>query len=140
MNGERRMAREFLELVVDQKPEIRAILDVGAQVLELRNSEFAAAWLEVKPDALAAIYFNEDDELTVITREGTTQLLLESPFARRLDECVVYLDDAHTRGTDVRFPDGFRAAVTLGPKVTKDRLTQGTTSELSTYDMSTDVG
>ena len=127
MNGERRTAREFLELVVDQKPEIRAILDVGAQVLELRNSEFAAAWLEVKPDALAAIYFNEDDELTVITREGTTQLLLESPFARRLDECVVYLDDAHTRGTDVRFPDGFRAAVTLGPKVTKDRLTQGTT-------------
>ena len=127
MNGERRTAREFLELVVDQKPEIRAILDVGAQVLELRNSEFAAAWLEVKPDALAAIYFNEDDELTVVTRDGTTQLLLESSFARRLDECVVYLDDAHTRGTDIRFPHGFRAAVTLGPKVTKDRLTQGMT-------------
>ena len=125
MNGERRTARELLELVVDQKPEIRAILDVGAQVLELRNSEFAAAWLEVKSDALAAIYFNEDDELTVITREGTTQLLLESSFAHRLDECVVYLDDAHTRGTDIRFPDSFRAAVTLGPKVTKDRLTQG---------------
>jgi len=125
MNGERRTARELLELVVDQKPEIRAILDVGAQVLELRNSEFAAAWLEVKSDALAAIYFNEDDELVVITREGTTQLLLESSFAHRLDECVVYLDDAHTRGTDIRFPDGFRAAVTLGPKVTKDRLTQG---------------
>ncbi|KAL4077918.1 hypothetical protein J3A83DRAFT_4369323 [Scleroderma citrinum] len=124
-NGERRTAREFLELVVDQKPEIRAILDVGAQVLELRNSEFAAAWLEVKLDAMAAIYFNEDDELTVLTRNGTTQLLLESSFAHRLDECVVYLDDAHTRGTDIRFPTGFRAAVTLGPKVTKDRLTQG---------------
>ena len=66
---------------------------------------------QVKSDALAAIYFNEDDELTVITREGTTQLLLEFPFARRLNECVIYLDDAHTRGTDIRFPDGFRTAV-----------------------------
>ncbi|KAL4069248.1 hypothetical protein J3A83DRAFT_4095931 [Scleroderma citrinum] len=83
------------------------------------------AWLELKPDAKAAIYVNEDDELFVLTRKGTTQLLLESSFSRRLDECVVYLDDAHTRGTDIKFPIGFRAAVTLGPKVTKDRLTQG---------------
>ncbi|KAL4070379.1 hypothetical protein J3A83DRAFT_4390668 [Scleroderma citrinum] len=124
-NGKRRTAREFLELVVNQKPEIRVILDVGAQVLELQNSEFAAAWLQVKPDAAAAIYFNEDDELMVLTRKRTTQPLLESSFAHRLDECVVYLDDAHTRGTDIRFPNGFRAAVTLGSKVTKDRLTQG---------------
>ncbi|KAG6335416.1 hypothetical protein ID866_3677 [Astraeus odoratus] len=108
-NGERRTARELLELVV----------------LELQNNEFAAAWLELKPDALAAIYFDDNDELTVLTREGSTQLLFESSFAHRLDECVVYLDDAHTRGTDIRFPAGFRAAVTLGPKVTKDRLTQG---------------
>ena len=131
-SGERRTARQFLKLVVDQNPEIRVILDVGAQVLELGNREFAAAWLKVKSNAQAAIYFNEDDELTVLTRKGTTQLLLESSFAHRLDECVVYLDDAHTRGTDMRFPDGFRAAVTLGPKVTKDRLTQGTEIQFHT--------
>ncbi|KAL4078001.1 hypothetical protein J3A83DRAFT_4087181 [Scleroderma citrinum] len=124
-DGERRTAREFLELVVAQEPDIRIILDVGAQVLELTNLEFATAWLTLKPDAKAAIYFNEDDELSVLTQEGITQLLLESSFERRLDECVVYLDDAHTRGTDIKFPIGFRAAVTLGPKVTKDRLTQG---------------
>ena len=124
-NGERRTAREFLKLLVVQKHEIRVVLDVGAQVLELTNHEFAATWLTLKPDAKAAIYFNDDDELSVLTREGTIQLLLESSFARRLDECVVYLDDAHTRGTDIKFPVGFRAAVTLGPKVTKDRLTQG---------------
>ena len=124
-NGERRTACQFLELLVAQEREIRVVLDVGAQVLELTNREFAAAWLELKHDAKAAIYFNEEDELSVLTREGITQLLLESSFSRRLDECVVYLDDAHTRGTDIKFPIGFRAAVTLGPKVTKDRLTQG---------------
>ncbi|KAI6041744.1 hypothetical protein EDC04DRAFT_3139543 [Pisolithus marmoratus] len=124
-DGRRRTAGEFLALVVEQTPEIRVILDVGAQVLELQNKEFAAFWLELKPDALAAIYFDDDDELMVLSREGTTQSLLESPYATRLDECIIYLDDAHTRGTDIKFPIGSRAAVTLGPKVSKDRLTQG---------------
>ena len=124
-HGKRRSTHEFLEVLVAQKPEIRVLLDVGAQMLDLRNHELAKAWLDVSLDASAAIYFNEVDELTVCTRDGSTQLLLSSPYAEQLDRCVVYLDDAHTRGTDMKFPSGFRAAVTLGPKVTKDRLVQG---------------
>ena len=124
-NGERRTTKEFLKILVDEKPDIRVLLDVGAQMLELQNDELAQAWLDVSSDAAAAIYFNEDDELTVLARDGHAQLLLSSPFAQQLDQCVVYLDDAHTRGTDIKFPSGFRAAITLGPKVTKDRLTQG---------------
>ena len=124
-NGERRTTKEFLKILVDEKPDIRVLLDVGAQMLELQNDELAQAWLDVSSDAAAAIYFNEDDELTVLARDGHTQLLLSSPFAQQLDQCVVYLDDAHTRGTDIKFPSGFRAAITLGPKVTKDRLAQG---------------
>ncbi|KAI6146378.1 hypothetical protein BKA82DRAFT_20050 [Pisolithus tinctorius] len=103
--GRRRTTREFLELVEEQKPEIRVVLDVGAQVLELQNKEFVELWLKLKPDASAAIYFNDDDELTVLSRGGATQSFSESL-------------------TDIKFPIGFRAAVTLGPKVTKDRLTQ----------------
>ncbi|KAI6151148.1 hypothetical protein BKA82DRAFT_4329062 [Pisolithus tinctorius] len=123
--GRRRTTREFLELVEEQKPEIHVVLDVGAQVLELQNKEFVELWLELKPDVPAAIYFNDHDELTVLSRGGDTQSFSASPYASRLDECIIYLDDAHTRGTDIKFPIGFRAAVTLGPKVTKDRLTQG---------------
>jgi hypothetical protein len=123
-DGERRTAREFLKLLVSQNPEIRVLLDVGAQMLELSNGALASAWLELKQDAQAAIYFDEE-ELTVCTRDGTSQPLISSPFAQQLGKCVVYLDDAHTRGTDVKFPLGFRAAVTLGPRVTKDRLAQG---------------
>ncbi|KAF8123207.1 hypothetical protein EV363DRAFT_1357363, partial [Boletus edulis] len=86
-----RMASEdlpsnFLQILVAQEPEIRVLLDSG----------FA-----ISSNTSAALYFNEDDELTVLTRDGSTQLLLSSPF-----------------------PIGFRAAVTLGPKVTKDRLAQ----------------
>jgi hypothetical protein len=126
-SGERRKASEFLAILVSQQPEIRVLLDVGAQMLDLQNKDLAAAWLAISPaSSHAVIFFNEDDELTVLTRDGSTELLLSSPFAQQLDRCIVYLDDAHTRGTDINFPSGFRAAVTLGPKITKDRLVQGT--------------
>ncbi|KAI6145488.1 hypothetical protein BKA82DRAFT_3958001, partial [Pisolithus tinctorius] len=115
---------EFLELIEEQKPEIRLVLDVGAQVLELQNKEFVELWLKLKPNASATIYFNDDDELTVLSCGGATQSFSESPYANRLDECIIYLDDAHTRGTNIKFLISFHAAVTLGPKVTKDHLTQ----------------
>ena len=82
-------------------------------------------WLGLSSDSHGAIYFNEDDEPMVLTKDGNCRSLISSPLAQRLERCVVYLDDAHTRGTDLKFPTGFRAVVTLGPKVTKDRLVQG---------------
>ena len=53
-----------------------------------------------------------------------------SSFAQQMDECLVYLDEAHTRGTDLKLPTNYRAAVTLGPDLTKDRLVQGMTLTL----------
>ncbi|KAG1725810.1 uncharacterized protein EDB91DRAFT_1061951 [Suillus paluster] len=116
---------DFINTLIAQTPEVRVLLDVGAQMLELKNQELAEAWLQAKRDAQAAVFVDDDDELVVVSRDGTVEPLVSSPFAQQLDQCVIYLDDAHTRGTDVKLPSGFRAAVTLGPKVTKDRLTQG---------------
>ncbi|KAH9056702.1 hypothetical protein EDB87DRAFT_1687037 [Lactarius vividus] len=124
-DGERESAKAFLRRLIGHKPEIRVLLDVGAQMLELQNEELARHWLSLKPHISAAIYFNESDHLTVLTQDGTVEPLISSPFNRQLDKCIVYLDDAHTRGTDLKLPRGTRAAVTLGPKVTKDRLLQG---------------
>ena len=124
-NGERESATAFLQRLVNQDPEIRVLLDVGAQMLELQNEELARHWLSLRPDVSAAIFFNNSDHLTVVTPDGTVEPFISSPFNRQLDKCVVYLDDAHTRGTDIKFPRGMRGAVTLGPKVTKDRLVQG---------------
>jgi hypothetical protein len=117
--------KHFIHTLISQTPEVRVLLDVGAQMLELKNQELAEAWLRAKHDAQAAVFVNDDDEIVVVSRDGTVEPLVSSPFAQQLDQCVIYLDDAHTRGTDVKLPSGFRAAVTLGPKVTKDRLTQG---------------
>ncbi|KAG2114212.1 uncharacterized protein F5147DRAFT_758921 [Suillus discolor] len=115
----------FINTLVKKTPEVRVLLDVGAQMLELRNKELAEAWLRATSNAKAAVFVNDDDELVVVSLDGRIEPLVSSPFAQQLDQCVVYLDDAHTRGTDVKLPHGFRAAVTLGPKVTKDRLMQG---------------
>ncbi|KAI9453949.1 hypothetical protein BJY52DRAFT_1427406 [Lactarius psammicola] len=125
INGERESAKAFLRRLIRHEPEIRVLLDVGAQMLELQNEELARHWLSLKPHISAAIFFNESDHLTVLTQDGTIEPLISSPFNRQLDKCIVYLDDAHTRGTDLKLPRGTRAAVTLGPKVTKDRLLQG---------------
>ncbi|KAF8548129.1 hypothetical protein OG21DRAFT_1599535 [Imleria badia] len=124
-NGERQTTLDFLRMVAVQEPRIRVLLDVGAQIIEFSNRQVAQAWLDIAPDVAGAIYFNETDELMVLTQNGVTLPMLSSPLSQRLDRCVVYLDHAHTRGTDIKFPIGSRAAVTLGPKVTKDRLVQG---------------
>ncbi|KAH9981617.1 hypothetical protein BJV77DRAFT_1146252 [Russula vinacea] len=89
-------------------PEIRVLLDVGAQMLELQNEELARHWLSLRPDVSAAIFINDSDHLTVP--------FISSPFNRQLENAW---------GTDIKFPRGMRAAVTLGAKVTKDRLVQG---------------
>jgi hypothetical protein len=124
-NGERESAKGFLQRLRNKDPEIRVLLDVGAQMLELRNEELARHWLTLWPDVSAAVFLDDSDNLTVVTPDGTIEPFISSSFNRQLDKCVVYLDEAHTRGTDLKLPKGMRAAVTLGPKVSKDRLVQG---------------
>ncbi|KAJ6533694.1 hypothetical protein B0H19DRAFT_1272335 [Mycena capillaripes] len=118
--------KDFMEqLLVTQKPEIRVLLDVGAQMLEMQNPELAKYWLSIAPALKAVVYFNDSDQLMVMARDGSTELLVSSSFAYQLEDCAVYLDDVHTRGTDLKLPLNTRAAITLGPGVTKDRLVQG---------------
>ncbi|KAK4220947.1 hypothetical protein QBC38DRAFT_155242 [Podospora fimiseda] len=107
-------------------PPMRVILDVGAQIIESTNSRMAERLLELVPDssAKAVIFFNDDDDLSVLLRNGEITPFLTSPFATQTDKCLVFLDQAHTRGTDLKLPSNYRAAVTLGPGVTKDTLVQ----------------
>ncbi|KAF8601976.1 hypothetical protein BDV93DRAFT_495249 [Ceratobasidium sp. AG-I] len=118
-------AKDFVTLLVKQDPEIRVLLDVGAQMLELKNEDLVRCWLDLRPDISAAVFFSDKDELVVLPQTGVPVPLVSSPFSQQLDKCIVYLDDGHTRGTDLKLPKHTRAAVTLGPKVTKDRLLQG---------------
>ncbi|KAH7127985.1 hypothetical protein B0J13DRAFT_646104 [Dactylonectria estremocensis] len=107
--------------------ETRVILDVGAQVVDLNNFDFAQRWLESYGDdeqTSAVIFFNDADELTVLKGCGGVEELQTSQFANQLHKCLVFLDEAHTRGTDLKFPGNYQAPVTLGTNLTKDKLVQ----------------
>ncbi|KAF7189675.1 hypothetical protein HII31_08995, partial [Pseudocercospora fuligena] len=118
-------AANLLATVSHLDPPVQVILDVGAQILELNNQEVASTWLQ-KYDTTkeAAVFVDESDDLCVVDRHGRIDLLQTSPFANRLDSCLVFLDEAHTRGIDLKLPSTYRAALTLGANLTKDRLVQ----------------
>ncbi|CAK3844903.1 Hypothetical predicted protein [Lecanosticta acicola] len=118
-------AHSLLSSVMRLDPPVQVILDVGAQILELNNLQMARAWLERHTEEKQAVVFIDDnDEICVVDRQGTVDLLRTSSYQSRLDACLVFLDEAHTRGIDLRLPKCFRAALTLGAHLTKDRLVQ----------------
>ncbi|KAF9769646.1 hypothetical protein IL306_012919 [Fusarium sp. DS 682] len=117
----------LLDMVLGMNTQTRVVLDVGAQVIDLTNLEFAKQWLaryQNDDNTQAVVCFNEDDETIVLDRSGKVEELETSPFAEQLDRCLVFLDESHTRGTDLRLPPNYRAVVTLGAGLTKDRLVQ----------------
>ena len=114
---------------------IRVLIDAGAHILEMDNLSLAKAWLKVDFEAPAAVYFNSDNKPVVLYPRGHQVPLVASPYADNLGQCLVYLDEAHTRGTDLKMPANARGALTLGLGQTKDHTVQGLyeTSRLFQY-------
>lgn len=104
---------------------IRILIDVGAQILEMDNLSLAKAWLRIYKDAPAAVYFDSQNKPSVLYQHGHIVPLLASPFADDSGACLVYLDEAHTRGTDLKMPAHARGAITLGLNLQKDTVVQG---------------
>ena len=121
----------------------RVITDASALAVGKNTEHVARAWLELvgeerspstwgdgggDPDAV--VFFRErDDELMLLERgangaRGVAVRLRDSPRASDLSQCLVLLDQARTRGVDLKFPPRAKALVTIGPGLTKDRLAQ----------------
>lgn len=104
---------------------IRILIDVGAQILEMDNLSLVKEWLKVDHERPAAVYFNAENKPVVLYRRGHDMPLLASSYADNLGDCLVYLDEAHTRGTDLKMPADACGALTLGLGQTKDHTVQG---------------
>lgn len=115
---------EILRKLVEN--HIPVLLDSGALMLELNNEQVAQQWLKlVSMERFdAAVYFNDKNLLMVVDRQNCKREFDCSPYYDRLDRCIVYLDDAHTRGTDLKFPTGIKACVTLCGGITRDKTVQ----------------
>jgi Protein of unknown function (DUF3638)/Protein of unknown function (DUF3645) len=105
---------------------IRTLIDAGAYILEMDNQTLAKTWLDIDTQAKGAVYFGADNRAWVQYRGGKEVVpLLATPFAENLSECLVYIDEAHTRGVDLKLPQGARGALTLALGQTKDHTVQG---------------
>lgn len=113
------------------RAKIRMLIDAGAQILEMDNYSLVKTWLRVDTEAPAAVYFDAENKPFVLYRKGHQIPLLASPFADDLGDCLVYLDEAHTRGTDLKMPPCAVGALTLGLGQTKDHTVQGPCSSSS---------
>lgn len=125
VEGNNLSVSELLRLISSEKPATTVLIDVGAQILEMENQQVVQTWLDIVPSAKGAVFFDANHVARLVDREGNCSDLVTSPFHRRLQECLIYFDEAHTRGIDLTIPLGARAAVTLGPRLTKDKLVQG---------------
>jgi len=105
---------------------IRILIDAGAYILEMDNRSLVKAWLNIDTQAKGAVYFAADNRAWVQYRGDKEKVpLLATPFSENLDECLVYLDEAHTRGIDLKLPQDARGALTLALGQTKDHTVQG---------------
>ena len=110
---------------------IRVFIDAGAYVLEMDNQSLVKTWLDIDVQAKGAVYFGADNRAWLQYRGSKQSVpLIATPFAENLDECLVYLDEAHTRGIDLKLPQFARGALTLALGQTKDHTVQGQCSSL----------
>ena len=125
-NGRQLSAEGLLHFITSLDGKARILIDVGAQVLETANEDVVKSWIRLVDDADAGIFFSADDKMMVVARDDwKAEPFATSSFSSRIDRCLVYMDEVHTRGTDLKLPKNARAIVTLGPRLTKDRLVQG---------------
>jgi hypothetical protein len=122
--GKRLSEREFLGQLKDKK--IRILIDAGAYILEMSNEDLVQTWMDIDTGPPAAVYFGTDNRAWVRYRGTKARVpLLATPFADNLDHCLVYLDEAHTRGIDLKLPQYACGALTLALGQTKDHTVQG---------------
>ncbi|PQE19818.1 p-loop containing nucleoside triphosphate hydrolase protein [Rutstroemia sp. NJR-2017a WRK4] len=120
--GKRLTEVELLNRVFHQK--IRILIDAGAYILEMDNRALVKEWLTIDTRAKGAVFFGIDNRAWVMYRDDKEVPLMATPFAENLDEVLVYIDEAHTRGVDLKLPQGACGALTLALGQTKDHTLQ----------------
>ncbi|POS73886.1 hypothetical protein DHEL01_v207720 [Diaporthe helianthi] len=123
-HGVRLSEEELLQTI--SKRKMMVLIDAGAYILELSNQDLVSKWLDVNNEAKAGVFFGDDNRAWVLYRGVKRKKvpLVATPFADDLTECVVFLDEAHCRGTDLKLPHNAMGALTLALGQTKDQTVQ----------------
>lgn len=124
-DGTRYNEVNLLAKLVNMKCKV--LIDAGAFILEMGNHALAKAWLAVDGNAKAAVYFDQGRPWVCYKSTASKRLpLVATPWADNInDDLLVFFDQAHCRGVDLRLPKNAKGAVTLALGQTKDHTVQG---------------
>ena len=113
----------LLRDILAHKENISVLLDAGAVITDMSNRQVCETVLASTADRFrGAVFFDESGHLRVLNKHGREWPLACSPI--KVSDCFTYLDDIHTRGTDLKFPPNAVAVQTLGRNMQKDTLVQ----------------
>jgi serine/threonine protein kinase len=124
---------EFLQAVVAYTTDCLnrgklccVLIESGALITGFSNLDVAKYLTSNLPAHFKAVTFFNDDsgEIEVILRGGRIIPVAACHLPKQF--IFTYLDDRHTRGTDLKFPLDARAIVTIGREMTKDKYMQAT--------------
>ena len=121
--------QRLLQYAVQEK-NVSALIDAGALLAGIKNADAAIHVIDqlaqsaaVNPSSArlkGVVYF--DGSWMVRSREGRVQPLRGASILEK--DAFVIFDESHCRGADMKLNRDAIAVLTLGPKMTKDKLMQ----------------
>ncbi|POM75680.1 LOW QUALITY PROTEIN: Hypothetical protein PHPALM_7182 [Phytophthora palmivora] len=106
---------------------VQALIDTGALLAGVTNCD-AADYLLKHPsfDLGGVTYYDSEEHNCWMIAEKTRRIKVPLKKASMLEkETFVIFDEARSRGSDMKLLPNAAAVLTLGPKLTKDKLMQG---------------
>ncbi|KAE9035103.1 hypothetical protein PR002_g7757 [Phytophthora rubi] len=107
---------------------VQALIDTGALLAGVANHD-AAEYLLQQPDfEFAGVTYYDTRESfncwVIVEKHRRLVMPLKSASMQEKETFVIF-DEARSRGSDMKLPHEASALLTLGPKLTKDKLMQG---------------
>ncbi|ETN11483.1 hypothetical protein PPTG_10359 [Phytophthora nicotianae INRA-310] len=118
--------QDVLLFAIDKKTQ--ALIDTGALLAGVSNLEAAQFLLDQNGFVFGGVtyYDSRMDFNCWMIAEKTRRVVMPLKKSSMLEsETFVVFDEARSRGSDMKLPSNASAVLTLGPKLTKDKLMQG---------------
>ena len=109
---------------VHDNPNCHILIDAGALIMGMDNYRVALFLMKELPSKFkGVIYFSDKgNALMVLMRNGISVSLEQCQLEKH--NLFAYLDDVHTRGTDLKLPLNCSGILTIGIGMEKDKYTQ----------------
>jgi hypothetical protein len=109
------------------KLRVEVLIDTGALLVGIENAQAADYVLKIlgqQPELKGVVYFDPSAKSWMVkSRNEQVWPLSSSPI--RPTDCFTIFDESRCRGADLSFKSTAKGLVTLGPRMTNDKLMQG---------------